>query len=143
MFFRTIAVFLTLTGAGIARLTVYDRDSVAVQNTLEMAPRLASGLVQAGPPVLADHDMVINATPLGLKPGDAFPVDLAQMSRAVLVADIAALDRQTALLRHARALGCATSDGNDMLTAQIRLIAGFAAGLSAGTPLGSPQAFGP
>ena len=35
-----------------------------------------------------------------------------------------------------RALGCATSDGKDMLKAQIALIAGFAAGLPAGTPLG-------
>jgi len=137
------AIAYALAGSGIAKLTVFDRDPVAVQETIEMGTPLAARQVQAGPPDMGDHDMVINATPMGLKPGDAFPVDLGQVSRAVLVADIAALDRETALLAKARALGCATSDGNDMLTAQIRLIAGFATGLPAGTPLGPRQVFGP
>ena len=77
----------------------------------------------------------INATPMGLRPGDVLPVDPGHLTQDTFVADIASLSRQTELLSRARALGCATNDGNDMLNAQIALIAGFAAGLEAGQPL--------
>lgn len=134
---RAIAHALTL--AGIAKLTVFDRDHVAVQKTIEMVTPLAALQVQAGPPEIGDHDVVINATPMGLKPSDLLPVDLGQVSRTVLIADIAALNHETALIAKARALGCVNTDGNDMLSGQIRLIAGFATGLAAGTPLRTRQ----
>jgi shikimate dehydrogenase len=53
----------------------------------------------------------------------------------MLIADIASLSGETTLLRAAKAAGATVSDGNDMLLAQIRLMAGFAAGLPAGTAL--------
>ena len=80
--------------------------------------------------------MIVNASPIGIKGDARFPVPGEALTGYMLVADIAALQGDTALLRDAKAAGAATSDGNDMLEAQIALIAGFAAGLPAGEALG-------
>ncbi|MER9877251.1 ThiF family adenylyltransferase [Mesorhizobium sp. M0195] len=81
------------------------------------------------------YDVVINASPIGIKGTERFPMPEASIQPGMLVADIASLTGETPLLRTARAAGAAVSDGNDMLAAQIRLIAGFATGLRAGTPI--------
>lgn len=130
---RAIAHALAEARAG--RLRLVDLDSRAARDAADMARGL--GLAAAAEPAqgLGAASVLINASPVGLKEGAAFPVDLAGLAPGILVADIASLARQTELLGAARAAGCATSDGNDMLAAQIRLIAGYAAGLDAGQPL--------
>ncbi|MDR6819846.1 shikimate dehydrogenase [Neorhizobium sp. 2083] len=82
-----------------------------------------------------DYDIVINASPIGVKGNSKFPMPEAAIRPEMLVADIASLSEETALLAAARAAGATVSDGNDMLLAQVRLMAGFAAGLPAGTAL--------
>jgi shikimate dehydrogenase len=82
-----------------------------------------------------DYDIVINASPIGVKGDSVFPMPAAAIRPEMLIADIASLSGETALLRAAKAAGATVSDGNDMLLAQIRLMAGFAAGLPAGTAL--------
>lgn len=129
------AIAHALAGAGVARLRLVDIDTEAARSTAAMAR--AHGLdtrVEAAGAVGA-ADVLINASPVGLKGGTAFPVDLCGLHPGMLVADIASLARRTELLATAAAAGCATSDGADMLGAQIGLIAGFAAGLPAGEAL--------
>lgn len=130
------AIAHALAGEGLGRLQIVDLDPAAVAFTADLVNRAAGARI-AGPAETRPGEATvwINATPIGLRPGDVFPVDLALLSARTLVADIASLSRETELLRRARALGCATSDGNDMLNAQIALIAGFAAGLEPGEPL--------
>ena len=119
-----------------ASVMVMDRDAESVAFTVDLINEVTGGSIarKAGPDA-GKASVWINATPVGLKPGDEFPVDLGALTPDTLVADIASLSRETELLARARALGCATSDGNDMLNAQISLIAGFAAGHQAGHPL--------
>lgn len=124
---RTIAD--ALAAEGIARLTVVDVDETARDTTINMVnDRVGDSLAAAGAASLTGHSVLINATPIGLKPEDRFPADLAALDSSVLVADIAALKGQTPLLALAEARGCETSDGSDMLEAQITLIADFATG---------------
>lgn len=129
------AIAHALASAGVARITIVDRDPAAVESAMDIVARQAPGIACTGPAELGDHDMLVNATPMGLKPQDVFPVDLSALSPEVVVADIAALDRETELLARAKSVGCVTSDGNAMLAAQIALIAGFAAGRPAGEAL--------
>lgn len=130
------AIAHALAEEGIGRLSVMEIDAQACRFTVEMANRVAGRAIAAeSNGVLEGHDVLINATLIGLKSPEAFPVDLARLHSGVLVADIAALSRETELVRQARERGCPTSDGRDMLQAQIALIAGFAAGQAAGTPL--------
>ncbi|WP_036539715.1 shikimate dehydrogenase family protein [Nitratireductor aquibiodomus] len=130
------AIAHTLAGEQIGRLAVIDVDDDALGFTVDMVNRvMGAPVAQRGSCDLAGIDVLINATPVGLKSAEAFPVDLNDLGPEMLVADIAALARDTELLTLARQRGAATSDGRDMLEAQIALIAGFVAGLEAGTPL--------
>ena len=130
------AIAHALVAEGVARLAVLDVDRDAAAFTVDMVDRVAGRrIAELGAPALAGHDVLVNATPIGLRSGETFPIDLRGLERSVLVADIAALARETELLRHARERGCKTTDGRDMLEAQIALIAGFAAGQPAGTAL--------
>lgn len=127
------AIAHALAGEGISRLSVLDLDPASVAYTVELANTVAGRQVaDAGDASLDGHSVLVNATPVGLKPGQPFPISLTALQPGMLVADIASLDRKTELLETAAAIGCRTSDGDDMLRAQIALIAGFATGESAG-----------
>ena len=69
--------------------------------------------------------MLVNATPLGLAPGDAPPFDLAALSPALAVADVIPNPEVTPLIAAARAAGCATATGRDMFEGQARLAAAY------------------
>ncbi|MCC6346828.1 MAG: shikimate dehydrogenase [Nitrospirales bacterium] len=58
-------------------------------------------------------DIVINATPLGLQPGDPSPVDTALLTGRHTVCDL--IYHETPLLRAASSRGCTTLDGLGML----------------------------
>jgi shikimate dehydrogenase len=80
-----------------------------------------------GGPDPAGHDIVVNATSLGLKPDDALPVDPALLQAGMLVAEVVMQPDVTALLEAAAARGCRTHRGLHMLTAQIPILADFVA----------------
>ncbi len=58
-------------------------------------------------------DIVINATPLGLKPDDPMPVDISLLNKNHIVCDL--IYKETPLLREASKIGCKTMDGLGML----------------------------
>jgi shikimate dehydrogenase len=64
-------------------------------------------------------DMVVNATPLGMNAGDPMPVDPEKLSPATYVGEVVLKQEATAFLAAARARGCATQIGIDMLFEQI------------------------
>jgi shikimate dehydrogenase len=65
-------------------------------------------------------DLLLNATPLGLKPGDPLPLDEKQYSlrQAGAVYDMVYNPPETALLKAAKAVGCRTANGLGMLLCQ-------------------------
>lgn len=130
------AIAHALAAAGVARLDLMDLDPQSVADTAAIANAAAGREIAfAAEGGRFDHDVIVNASPIGLKGDARFPVPEAALEPGMLVADIAALGKVTPLLEAARRRGCTTSDGHDMLTAQIAIIAGFAAGLPAGTAL--------
>jgi shikimate dehydrogenase len=58
-------------------------------------------------------DVVINATPLGLKPDDPMPLDMALIESRHIVCDL--IYKETPFLRGAAKKGCKTMDGLGML----------------------------
>lgn len=58
-------------------------------------------------------DIIINATPLGLKPSDPSPVDFPLIHSSHIVCDL--IYKETPLLREAAKLGCKTINGLGML----------------------------
>ncbi|MCZ7854642.1 ThiF family adenylyltransferase [Agrobacterium salinitolerans] len=132
---RAIAFSLAEEGVGQLGLMDLSADSIAFTANMinAVTGRECARAVDASSGW--EYDVVINASPIGIKGTAVFPMPDAAIRPDMLVADIASLTGETALLRAARAAGATTSDGKDMLGAQIRLMAGFAAGLPAGTVL--------
>ena len=61
------------------------------------------------------YDIVVNATPLGMKAGDKLPVDTDRISPTTFVGEVVMKEEFTPLLRAAKAKGCTVQVGTDML----------------------------
>ncbi|PZW48101.1 shikimate dehydrogenase [Humitalea rosea] len=121
---RAIAYALARAGAG--RLVLHDtaRDRA---EALVVALRAAYPALQVavGPPDPAGFGIVVNATPLGLRPGDPLPLDPAALRAGQVVADVIPNPEVTPLVLAARAAGCATVTGRAMHEGQARLAAAW------------------
>jgi shikimate dehydrogenase len=84
----------------------------------------------------SDVDMVVNASPIGMRPGDGMPADIGTLSREMLVGDVVIAETPTALIRHAMASGCDWVDGRTMLSGQVDAIMTFLAPRLRATALG-------
>ena len=62
-------------------------------------------------------DLVANATPAGMKPGDPLPVDVAKLMPTTFVGCVITVPAVSPLVAAARRLGCPTSTGTDMYNA--------------------------
>ncbi len=114
------AIAASLARAGAARLGLYDLRREA---TDALASRLhahypALELV-AGAKDPAGWDMVVNATPLGMNPDEPLPVDVDRIAPGTFVGEVVMKAEETPFLTAARARGCETQVGIDMLFEQI------------------------
>jgi len=117
------AIAFAVAAAGARSLVISNRDP---RHAADLAHRVAQEgqcVACAGPPDPAGHDVVINATPLGMHPDDPMPVDVDRLNPATVVVDI--ITRPTAFLRKAQSLGCQTLDGHPMHVGQALLALGF------------------
>ena len=120
------AVAMALAEAGAAGITLFDVDaakaeSVAARVT-EAYPACA---VRVAPPAVEGHDTLVNATPIGMAPGDGLPADLGRLDPGLLVVDVIMKPEVTLLLRHAQACGCRTMGGRHMLEGQAEEVMRF------------------
>lgn len=119
------AIAFALAQRGVARLTIANRSQdKADALARRLAPSFA-GLAlstDAGP---EDHDIAVNATSLGLKPGDALAFDPGRLSAGTLVAEVVMQPEITPLLEAARAGGLAVHPGIRMLEGQLGEIRSF------------------
>ncbi|UFN48405.1 shikimate dehydrogenase [Roseomonas sp. OT10] len=111
---------------GASALTIHNRTPDRAE---ALAARLRQacpgGAVAAGGPDPAGHDIVVNATSLGLHPGDALPVEPARLVPAMLAAEVVMQPAVTPFLAAAAGRGCVTHGGLPMLTAQVPILAAF------------------
>lgn len=115
---RTAALRLAAAGAG--RLHLVNRTANRAEAVVAEIRRRHPGVeVSRGLPGGA-VDLVLNATSLGLQPGDALPLDVAvcPLSRVRWVYDMVYRPAATPLLAQARAAGCRTANGLGMLLYQ-------------------------
>ncbi|WP_030347603.1 shikimate dehydrogenase family protein [Streptomyces sp. NRRL S-1022] len=114
------AIAAALLDAGVDRLTITDPDTPRVTALVgRLAAHWPGRVRAAGAPPLADSDIAVNATPLGLRPDDPLPFAPHALPPGAVVADIIMKPRDTRLLREAAAHGLAVHHGSHMLTGQI------------------------
>jgi shikimate dehydrogenase len=114
------AIAASLAKAGVAELGLFDMQAT---NAEELGQRLTTHYptlrVTTGSNDPDGFDIVVNATPLGMKPGDPLPVDIARLSASAFVGEVVMAQEITPFLAAARARGCAVQVGTDMLFEQI------------------------
>ncbi|WP_083973916.1 shikimate dehydrogenase [Herbidospora daliensis] len=70
------------------------------------------------PALMADADGLVNVTPVGMAAHPGLPLDPGLLRADLWVADVVYRPLETALLEHARRLGCRTLDGSGMVVFQ-------------------------
>ncbi len=120
------ALAYALADSGAAALTIHNR-------TRSKAEKLVAGVAKAFPRCdvrlgtanASGHDVVVNATSLGLKPDDLHSFDLATVDPSTLVAEVVMKPEMTPLLIAAKARGYAIHFGTHMLNGQLDLMMEF------------------
>jgi shikimate dehydrogenase len=114
------AIAASLAGHGLSHLSLFDTNAASVeglaQRLREHYPALA---VSTGSKDPVGHDIVVNATPLGMNPDDPLPVDTDRIDRTAFVGEVVMSAETTPFLAAAKERGCATQVGTDMLFEQI------------------------
>jgi shikimate dehydrogenase len=114
------AIAAALAGAGVGSIALSDTETGKAE---ALAGRLRrhfpATTLETGGNDPAGFDIVVNATPLGMTPGDPLPVDPARIDTRAFVGEVVLLRTDTPLLAAARAKGCLVQAGEDMLYEQI------------------------
>ncbi len=74
---------------------------------------------------IAGIDLLINCSPVGMKPDDGLPAPFTDFAPALQVVDIIMHPDETPLLRLARGFGCRTTNGKPMIEGQLQAFAAF------------------
>jgi shikimate dehydrogenase len=114
------AIAASLAKAGVAELALFDTYTPMMDGLAERLrthyPRLK---VTTGSKDPAGYDVVVNATPLGMKDGDPLPMDVERIAPTTFVGEVVMKQEITPFLAAARARGCDFQVGTDMLFEQI------------------------
>jgi shikimate dehydrogenase len=114
------AIAASLAKAGVARLGLYDAFPQGMNALAERLrahyPKLEVTTGSADP---VGYDVVVNATPLGMKKEDPLPFDVERIAPSTFVGEVVMKEEITPLLAAARAKGCDYQVGTDMLFEQI------------------------
>ena len=114
------AIAASLAAAGVAGLGLFDVRAEAAEG---LAGRLRvhhpALEVRTGSDDPQGFDIVVNATPLGMTPGDPMPVEVARIAVSTFVGEVVMASETTPFLRAATERGCRVQVGLDMLFEQI------------------------
>ncbi|MFW6695347.1 shikimate dehydrogenase family protein [Streptomyces sp. MAR4 CNX-425] len=114
------SIAVALLDAGVGGLSLYDPDAERLAALLKRLDEHWPGRsVGTEAPELELADIVVNATPLGMRPDDPLPFDPARVPPGRVVADIVMKPRLTRLLKRSASLGLTVHPGIHMLDAQL------------------------
>lgn len=120
------AIAAAILEAGADRLSVTDPDAPKLAALVARLAEHWPGRVDAADePPLHDSDIAVNATPLGMRPGDPLPFRPEALAPGGVVADIVMKPRETPLLRRAATLGHHVHHGIHMLNGQVDAYCAF------------------
>jgi shikimate dehydrogenase len=106
----------SLAAAGVAELAIFDTNTPSVEG---LAQRLRDHYplisVRTDTRDPDGFDVIVNATPLGMKESDPLPFDIDRIAPTTFVGEVVMKSEYTPLLRAAKDKGCAIQVGTDML----------------------------
>jgi shikimate dehydrogenase len=119
------AIAFALADSGAAAVTLFDIDEARAAALAKRVKAAFPGCdVQTGESLASGYDVVINATPLGMAPGDGLPTDPRELAPDTVVVDIVPKPNLP-FLKEARERGCRTIDFHAMRCGQMDEICKF------------------
>ena len=120
------AVAYALADAGAAALTIHNRTRSKAERLVAAVGAAFPGIdIRVGTADAGGHEIVVNATSLGLKPDDGHSFDIASADPSALVAEVVMKPDMTPLLIAAEQRGHAIHFGIHMLNSQLELMMQF------------------
>ena len=114
------AIAASLAASGIGAISLYDMHTASCEGLAGRLKQHYPALdVRTGSNDPAGHDLVVNATPMGMNEGDALPMDISRIAPTTFVGEVVMRTEMTAFLTAAQARGCPVQVGSDMLFEQI------------------------
>jgi len=128
------AIAASLAAEHVASISLCDTNEVSAQGLAgrlrSYYPDLEVKLATSDP---AGYGLVVNATPLGMKPEDPLPFDTSRLEPTCYVGEVVMKNEITPMLARAKERGCKFSVGTDMLFEMIPAYLEFF-GLGTSTP---------
>ena len=110
------AIAASLAAEGVAGIALFDTHAASAEGLAarlrQHYPRIDVAVRGNDP---AGYDLVVNATPLGMKAGDPLPFDVERLAASTFVGEVVMKQEITPLLAAARKKGCRYAVGTDML----------------------------
>jgi shikimate dehydrogenase len=120
------AVATAFAQAGATPIAIHDVDAAKAAS---LVSRVGEAFPAARPhmakPKAEGFDIIVNATPIGMAPGDGLPAEIGALAASQLVIDVIAAPEITPLLAKALAAGCRIVGGKAMLAGQAAELENF------------------
>jgi shikimate dehydrogenase len=106
----------SLAAAGVGAMSLFDPNAAASEGLAERLREAYPELqVATGSKDPAGHDLVVNATPLGMNDDDPLPMDVDRIAPGTFVGEVVMKREITPFLQAAQNKGCPVQVGKDML----------------------------
>ena len=113
------AIAHALVLAGVSELAVHDPDQCRRDSLVTRLQDLQQATIRAGSSDPSGFDVIVNASPVGMREGDPLPIQADRLVASQAVGCVITSPSITPLIAAARATGCRTVTGADMF-AQVR-----------------------
>jgi shikimate dehydrogenase len=110
------AIGHALVQSGVGSLDVRDNDAERTASLIGRLNALGHGEARSADATVEAHayDVVVNASPLGMRADDPLPIDVSRLPATTFVGDVVTRPPLTPLIEEARARGCPTVTGTQM-----------------------------
>ena len=116
------AIAYEILARGASELAIHDLDSHRRDKLIDRLNQSFPGGARVGSDDPRGFALVGNATPLGMREGDPYPVQVDLLVKEQFVGDVVTRPVVPPLIAAARARGCGTMPGSDMFFAQAVLL---------------------
>ncbi len=114
------AIAASLAAEKIKAISLFDVNTASCESlAMRLQQEYPSIEVQTGSNDPEGHDLVVNATPMGMNEGDPLPMDVSRLAPETFVGEVVMRTEMTAFLLAAQKRGCRVQVGSDMLFEQI------------------------
>ncbi|MEO0029919.1 MAG: Quinate/shikimate dehydrogenase [Pseudomonadota bacterium] len=114
------AIAASLAAEEIKAISLFDVNTASSEGLAQRLQQEYPNIeVRTGSNDPEGHDLVVNATPMGMNEGDPLPMDVSRLAPETFVGEVVMRTEMTAFLLAAQKRGCRVQVGSDMLFEQI------------------------